>query len=51
MKNIQWFNRRFKNDDYEIFFNTFTGVELTRGVNGKEDPFYLELPSLLDIGV
>ena len=51
MKNIQWFNRHFKNDDYEIFFNTFTGVELTRGVNGKDDPFYLELPSLLDIGI
>ena len=51
MKNIQWFNRHFKNNDYEIFFNTFTGVELTRGVNGKDDPFYLELPSLLDVGI
>jgi hypothetical protein len=30
MKNIQWFNRHFKNDDYKIFFNTFTGVEPTR---------------------
>ena len=50
-KNIQVFNRRFANNDYEMFFNSVTGVEMIRGVDGKEDPFFLELPSLLDIGV
>lgn len=45
------FNKFFKCDDYEIFFNTFTGLEIMRGANGKEDPFSLYLPSLLDVGV
>jgi len=41
----------FKNADYEIFFDTSTGLEIMRGVNGKPDPFKLELPSLLDVGI
>ena len=45
------FNRYFKNDDYEMMYNSSTGFEVLRGINGKEDPFSLELPSLLDIGV
>lgn len=45
------FNKFFVNDDYEIYFNTYTGVEIIRGHKGKEDPFYLCLPSLLDVGV
>jgi hypothetical protein len=45
------FNKQFVNDDYAILFNTKTGVELTTGINGKPDPFILEMPSLLDIGV
>jgi organic radical activating enzyme len=45
------FTKRFRNDDYEILFNENSGFEILRGVNGKADPFYLELPSLLDIGV
>jgi len=28
-----------------------TGLEILTGINGKEDPFILELPSLLDIGI
>jgi hypothetical protein len=43
--------RHFKNEEYEVFFNTSTGLEIMRGVNGKPDPFCLELPSLLDIGI
>lgn len=46
-----FFDRHFKNNDYEIFFNTCTGIEILQGVNGKPDPFYLEYPSLLDIGI
>jgi len=45
------FNKVFKNKDYELYFNSLTGVEMLRGANGKPDPFYLELPSLIDIGV
>ena len=41
----------FINDDYEIFFDPSTGVEMMRGANGKPDPFSLQLPSLLDIGI
>lgn len=45
------FTKRFKNDDYVLLFNENTGFEILQGINGKPDPFYLELPSLLDIGV
>lgn len=45
------FDREFKNDDYQLLFNTSTGIEILQGINGKEDPFSLCLPSLLDIGV
>ena len=45
------FNKKFSNDSYELFFNTKTGVELLHGIKGNPDPFWLELPSLLDIGV
>lgn len=48
---ILQFDKHFRNDRYEILFNTSTGLEITQGVNGKEDPFVLEMPSLLDIGV
>ena len=43
--------KHFRNEDYEIFFDTSTGFEIMRGVNGKPDPFKLELPSLIDIGI
>jgi MoaA/NifB/PqqE/SkfB family radical SAM enzyme len=45
------FDKIFRNENYELFFNTMSGFEILRGVNGKEDPFWLELPSLLDIGI
>lgn len=48
---IAIFNKRFKNDKYELLFNTKTGFEILQGINGNDDPFSLELPSLLDIGV
>ena len=38
-------------EDYEIFFNTQSGFELLRGRDGKPDPFSLELPSLIDVGI
>ena len=45
------FDKVFKNSDYEIFFNSASGLEIMRGTNGKEDPFSLYLPSLLDVGI
>jgi MoaA/NifB/PqqE/SkfB family radical SAM enzyme len=45
------FNKRFANDSYELLFNSKSGLEILRGINGHEDPFVLELPSLLDIGI
>lgn len=45
------FTKHFKNNDYELLFNEFTGFEILRGINGFPDPFSLELPSLLDIGI
>lgn len=45
------FNKAFRNQDYEIYFNTVSGVEVMQGRDGKEDPFALDLPSLLDVGI
>jgi MoaA/NifB/PqqE/SkfB family radical SAM enzyme len=45
------FDKVFRNDEYEVFFNSKTGLEVTRGVSGKPDPLMTELPLLLDIGI
>lgn len=45
------FHKVFRNKDYEVFFNQETGLEVLRGIADKEDPFYTELPLLLDIGI
>ncbi len=45
------FNKFFRCDTYEIFFNTFSGLEIMQGRNGHEDPFSLHLPTLLDVGI
>ena len=50
-KPVLVFNKRFRNENYEILFNSYSGLEITQGINGNEDPFSLELPSLLDIGI
>ncbi len=44
------FDKQFENDDYEIYFNTKTGVEILKGKHGA-DPFKTELPLLLDVGI
>ena len=48
---ILTFDKHFKNEKYELLFNSKTGLEVLRGINGNEDPFVLEIPSLLDIGI
>jgi len=45
------FDKYFSNDKYELFFNTKSGLEVLMGRNGLEDPFYTELPTLLDVGI
>jgi MoaA/NifB/PqqE/SkfB family radical SAM enzyme len=48
---IGQFDKRFANDKYELLFNTQTGFEALRGINGHPDPFQLEFPSMLDVGI
>jgi MoaA/NifB/PqqE/SkfB family radical SAM enzyme len=48
---ILHFDKYYKNEDYELLFNTKTGVEVLKGVGDKQDPFILNMPSLLDVGV
>ena len=38
-------------EEYIIVFNPETGVEVLTGINGYPDPFQLEYPSMLDIGI
>jgi MoaA/NifB/PqqE/SkfB family radical SAM enzyme len=40
-----------KGSTYIIMFNTETGFEILNGINGNPDPFSLDFPSLLDIGI
>jgi len=40
-----------KNDRYIIFFNLENGKEILKGINGHEDPFVLDMPSLIDVGL
>jgi MoaA/NifB/PqqE/SkfB family radical SAM enzyme len=41
----------FSNKSYKTIFDLESGIEIITGINGKPDPFCLELPSLLDIGI
>jgi len=45
------FDKKFSNKQYELYFNTHTGFEVLRGINGYDDPFKTILPTLLDIGI
>lgn len=45
------FDKIFKNKEYELLFNTQTGFEVLRGINGNEDPFVTEAPTMLDCGI
>jgi len=44
------FDKSFENKDYEVYFNTETGVEVLKGKDGN-DPFKTELPLLFDVGI
>jgi MoaA/NifB/PqqE/SkfB family radical SAM enzyme len=43
--------KKIETEKYRITFDTETGREITEGINGYDDPFYLEVPSLIDIGI
>ena len=45
------FTKVITTDKYEILFNSKDGTEITQGINGYDDPFILEYPSLMDIGI
>jgi len=45
------FDKQFKNDKYELLFNTKTGFEVLRGINGNNDPFVTDLPTMIDVGI
>jgi MoaA/NifB/PqqE/SkfB family radical SAM enzyme len=41
----------FSNKKYRIIFEMETGTEIISGIKGSPDPFCLDLPALLDIGI
>ncbi len=43
--------KEIKTDKYAIVFNTENGMEISGGINGYADPFVLDYPSLMDIGI
>lgn len=45
------FDKEFKNDRYHLLFNTQTGYEVLYGRDQNPDPFFLDLPSMCDIGI
>ncbi len=45
------FTKKFINEKYVLLYNKNLGLEILSGINGKPDPFFLELPSLIDIGI
>lgn len=45
------FTKRILTDKYVILYNCFTGFELMSGINGNADPFVLDSPSMIDVGI
>ena len=45
------YDKYFKNDKYEVYFNSESGVEVLKGCDGKQDPFFTDLPLMCDIGI
>ena len=48
---LKEFDKGYVTEKYALLFSTKTGMEILQGINGNDDPFFLEMPSLLDIGV
>jgi len=45
------FDKHINGPTYDIYFNSKTGVEVLKEKDGFPEPFSLEFPSLLDIGI
>lgn len=45
------FTKEVVTDQYKILFNKYNGLEVLTGINGHSDPFWLNMPSMLDIGI
>jgi len=43
--------KMIRTKSYAIIFDERSGLEIRTGINGYDDPFSLEFPSLLDIGI
>lgn len=46
-----FFTKKIENEKYIILFNGINGTEILSGINGNPDPFVLESPSMIDVGV
>ncbi len=45
------FTKKIETEKYIILFNGITGAEVLSGINGNPDPFILDAPSMIDVGV
>lgn len=45
------FTKKIETEKYVILFDGFRGVEVLSGTKGQPDPFILDYPSLIDIGI
>jgi hypothetical protein len=43
--------KKIETDQYRILFDNLTGFEMLSGINGNPDPFILDSPSMIDIGI
>jgi len=43
--------KEVKTDKYVIVFDGINGIEALSGINGNPDPFVLDSPSMIDIGI
>ena len=45
------FTKKIETEKYIILFNGFNGFEVLSGIHGNPDPFVLNSPSMIDIGI
>jgi hypothetical protein len=46
-----FFTKKIENEKYIILFDGINGTEILSGINGNSDPFILDSPSMIDIGI
>ena len=45
------FTKKIETDNYLILFNGLNGTEILTGINNHPDPFILDAPSMIDVGI